>query len=87
MHLGWVKIVMAEFLQDCWTQQDKDFEARWLEDAQTNRKKFSMMPFVKKSMDLYRSFWNDHETTITFLSKVFLDSKPVLMQVLGVVYL
>lgn len=40
MHLGWVKIVMVEFLSDCWTQQDKDFEARWLEDAQTNRKKF-----------------------------------------------
>lgn len=46
-----------------------------------------MMPFVKESMDFYRSFWNDHETTITFLSKVFLDSKPVLMQVLEVIYL
>lgn len=44
-----------------------------------------MMPFVKVSMDLYGSFWNDHKTTITFLNKVFLDSKLVLMHVLEVI--
>lgn len=84
MHLGWVKIIMVEFLQDSWTQQDKDFKARWLEDAQTNRKNFYDV-FCQGINGFYGSFSNDPKTTITFLSKVFLDSKPVLMHKLEVV--
>jgi len=39
-----------------------------------------MMPSVEKSMDLCGSFWNNHRTTITLLSKGFLDKKVVLMK-------
>lgn len=42
---------------------------------------FPVMPSVEESMDLCGSFWNDHETTISFLSKGFLDSKVVLRKV------
>lgn len=67
---------MVEVLHDCWSQQSKDFETRGLEDVQT------VMPSVEESMDLCGSFWNDHETTATFLSKGFLESKVVLMKML-----
>lgn len=44
--------------------------------------KFPMMPSVEKSMDLSGSVQNDHKTTLTLLSKGFLDKKVVLMKML-----
>lgn len=34
--------------------------------------KFPVTPSDEESMDLCGSFWNDHGTTVTFLSKGFL---------------